>query len=89
MTSVDKWDLPTQIIWACDAFWYTPDTLGHTYIEIGNVPTGESPWSWENFAVTGYGGMAPPGLNGHGHMGHGSWAMGHGHKGSPKDLSWG
>ena len=64
VTSVDKWDLPTQIIWACDAFWYTPDTLGHTYIEIGNVPTGESPYSWENFAVTGYGGMTVPIVNG-------------------------
>ena len=37
VTNVDKWNLPTQIIWACDAFWYTPDTLGHTYIEIGNA----------------------------------------------------
>ena len=49
--------------WRCDAFWYTPDTLGHTYIEIGNVPTGESPWSWENFAVTGYNGMTVPIVN--------------------------
>ena len=64
VTNVDKWDLPTQVIWRCDAFWYTPDTLGHTYIEIGNVPTGESPWSWENFAVTGYGGMTVPIVNG-------------------------
>ena len=52
ITNVDKWGLPAQVIWRCDAFWYTPDTLGHTYIEIGNVPTGESPWSWENFAIT-------------------------------------
>ena len=64
VTSVDKWNLPTQVIWRCDAFWYTPDTLGHTYIEIGNVPTGESPWSWENFAVTGYEGMTVPIVNG-------------------------
>jgi hypothetical protein len=64
VTNVDKWNLPTQIIWACDAFWYTPDTLGYTYIEIGNVPTGESVWSWENFAVTGYGGMTVPIVNG-------------------------
>jgi|TARA_B100002019_G_C21106446_1_gene516180 hypothetical protein len=63
VTSVDKWNLPTQVIWRCDAFWYTPDTLGHTYIEIGNVPTGESPWSWENFAVTGYNGMTVPIVN--------------------------
>ena len=54
VTNVDIYGLPTQVIWRCNAFWYTPDTLGHTYIEIGNVPTGESPWSWENFAVTGY-----------------------------------
>ena len=67
VTNVDKWNLPTQIISACDAFWYTPDTLGHTYIEIGNVPTGESPWSWENFAVTGYGGMCVPIVNGISH----------------------
>ena len=67
VTNVDKWGLPTQIIWRCDAFWYTPDTLGYTYIEIGNVPTGESPWSWENFAVTGYEGMTVPIVNGTSH----------------------
>ena len=67
VTNVDKWGLPTQITWRCDAFWYTPDTLGHTYIEIGNVPTGESVWSWENFAVTGYGGMTVPIVNGTSH----------------------
>jgi len=64
ITNRDKYDLPSQVIWRCDAFWYTPDTLGHTYIEIGNVPTGESPWSWENFAVTGYEGMTVPIVNG-------------------------
>jgi len=64
ITNVDAYNLPSQVIWRCDAFWYTPDTLGHTYIEIGNVPTGESPWSWENFAVTGYGGMTVPIVNG-------------------------
>ena len=64
ITNVDKWGLPAQVIWRCDAFWYTPDTLGHTYIEIGNVPTGESPWSWENFAITGYEGMTVPIVNG-------------------------
>ena len=64
VTSTDKWNLPTQVIWRCDAFCYTPDTLGYTYIEIGNVPTGESPWSWENFAVTGYEGMTVPIVNG-------------------------
>jgi len=64
ITNTDKWGLPSQVIWRCDAFWYTPDTLGHTYIEIGNVPTGESPWSWENFAVTGYEGMTVPIVNG-------------------------
>ena len=64
VTNFDKLGLPTQVIWRCDAFWYTPDTLGHTYIEIGNVPTGESPWSWENFAVTGYEGMTVPIVNG-------------------------
>jgi len=67
VTNVDKWNLPTQIIWRCDAFWYTPDTLGHTYIEIGNVPTGENPYSWENFAVTGYEGMTVPIVNGVSH----------------------
>ncbi len=67
VTNIDRYNLPTQIIWRCDAFWYTPDTLGHTYIEIGNVPTGESPWSWENFAVTGYGGMTVPIVNGTSH----------------------
>ena len=67
VTNVDKYGLPTKIIWRCDAFWYTPDTLGHTYIEIGNVPTGESPWSWENFAVTGYEGMTVPIVNGTSH----------------------
>ena len=64
ITNVDKWGLPAQVIWRCDAFWYTPDTLGHTYIEIGNVPTGESPWSWENFTITGYEGMTVPIVNG-------------------------
>ena len=64
ITNVDSYGLPSQVIWRCDAFWYTPDTLGHTYIEIGNVPTGESPWSWENFAVTGYEGMTVPIVNG-------------------------
>ncbi len=64
VTNKDKWELPTQVIWRSDAFWYTPDTLGYTYIEIGNVPTGKSPWSWENFAVTGYGGMTVPIVNG-------------------------
>ena len=64
ITNVDRLGLPAQVTWICDAFWYTPDTLGHTYIEIGNVPTGESPWSWENFAVTGYGGMTVPIVNG-------------------------
>ena len=64
VTNMDKWGLPTQVIWRCDAFWYLPDTLGHTYIEIGNVPTGESPWSWENFVVTGFEGMTVPIVNG-------------------------
>ena len=67
VTNFDKLGLPTQVIWRCDAFWYTPDTLGHTYIEIGNVPTGESPWSWENFAVNGYEGMTVPIVNGTSH----------------------
>ena len=67
VTNTDKFNLPTQVLWRCDAFWYTPDTLGHTYIEIGNVPTGESPWSWENFAVTGYEGMTVPIVNGTSH----------------------
>ena len=64
ITNVDKYNLPAQAIWRCDAFWYLQDTIGHTYIEIGNVPTGESPWSWENFAVTGYEGMTVPIVNG-------------------------
>ena len=64
VTSFDKYNLPTMCVWACDKFWYTPDTLGTTYIEIGSVPTGESPWSFENFVVTGYGGMTVPVVNG-------------------------
>ena len=64
VTNIDKWGLPTQVIWYCDNFWYLQDTLGYTYIELGNVPTGESPWSWENFAVTGYEGMTVPIVNG-------------------------
>ena len=67
VTNTDKFGLPTRVLWRCDAFWYTPDTLGHTYIEIGNVPTGESAWSWENFAVTGYEGMTVPIVNGTSH----------------------
>ena len=67
VTNTDKLGLPTQVIWRCDAFWYTPDTLGYTYIESGNVPTGESAWSWENFAVTGYEGMTVPIVNGTSH----------------------
>ena len=63
VTNVDKYNLPTQVSWRCDAFWYTPDTLGHTYIEIGNVPTGESPWSWENFVVAGFEGETVPIVN--------------------------
>ena len=64
ITGIDALNLPPEVIWSCDAFWYLQDTLGYTYIEIGNVPTGESPWSWENFAVTGYGGMTVPIVNG-------------------------
>jgi hypothetical protein len=64
ITNSDINNIPTQVIWRSDLFWYTPDTLGHTYIELANVPTGESPWSWENFAVTGYEGMTVPIVNG-------------------------
>ena len=64
VTNIDKWGLPTQVIWRCNAFWYTPDTLGHTYIESNIIPTGEDPWDWENFAITGYGGMCIPIVNG-------------------------
>ena len=67
VTNTDKWNLPTKIIWRSDAFWYLQDTIGYTYIEIGNVPTGESPWSWENFAVTGFDGMTVPIVNGTSH----------------------
>tara|TARA_R110002074_G_scaffold216700_1_gene386728 strand:+ start:379 stop:909 length:531 start_codon:yes stop_codon:yes gene_type:complete len=63
ITGIDVLNLPPQVIWRCDAYWYTPDTLGYTYIEVGNVPTGESPWSWENFAVTGYEGQIVPIVN--------------------------
>ena len=63
ITGIDALNLPPEVIWRCDAFWYTPDTLGHTYIEVGNVPTGESPYSWENFAITGYEGMIIPIVN--------------------------
>ena len=64
VTNFDIYNLPTKVIWTCDMFWYAPDTLGMTYIEIGQVPTGESPWSFENFAVTGYEGMTVPIVNG-------------------------
>tara|TARA_B100000524_G_scaffold330952_1_gene217155 strand:- start:402 stop:962 length:561 start_codon:yes stop_codon:yes gene_type:complete len=64
VTNIDKWGLPTRVTWTCDKFWYTPDTLGFTYIEIGNVPTGESPWSFQNFAVTGYEGLVVTIVNG-------------------------
>ena len=67
ITNTDVWGLPTQVIWRSDAFWYLQDTIGYTYIEIGNVPTGESPWSWENFAVTGFEGMTVPIVNGTSH----------------------
>ena len=67
VTNVDKWGLPTRVLWSCDAFWYLQDTIGHTYIEIGNVPTGESTWSWENFAVSGFEGMTVPIVNGTSH----------------------
>ena len=64
ITNRDAYNLPSQVIWRCDAFWYTPDTLGHTYIEVGQVPTGESPWSWENFVVAGFEGETVPIVNG-------------------------
>ena len=64
ITNEDSYGLPSQVFWTCDAFWYLQDTIGYTYIEIGNVPTGESPWSWENFAVTGFEGMTVPIVNG-------------------------
>ena len=64
ITNFDSYGLPSQVFWTCDAFWYLQDTIGYTYIEIGNVPTGQSPWSWENFAVTGFGGMTVPIVNG-------------------------
>ena len=64
ITNFDIYGTPTQVHWICDAFWYLQDTIGYTYIEIGQVPTGESPWSWENFAVTGYGGETVPIVNG-------------------------
>ena len=64
ITNRCAYNLPSQVIWRCDAYWYTPDTLGTTYIEVGQVPTGESPYSWENFAVTGYEGMTVPIVNG-------------------------
>ena len=65
ITNRCAYNLPSQVIWRCDAYWYTPDTLGTTYIEVGQVPTGESPYSWENFAVTGFEGMTVPIVNGH------------------------
>jgi len=64
ITNFDSYGTPSQVHWICDAFWYLQDTIGYTYIEIGQVPTGESPWSWENFAVTGFGGMTVPIVNG-------------------------
>ena len=67
VTNVDKWGLPTRVLWSCDAFWYLQDTIGYTYIEIGNVPTSESTWSWENFAVSGFEGMTVPIVNGTSH----------------------
>jgi len=44
VTNTDIWGLPTQVIWRSDAFWYLQDTLGYTYMEIGNVPTWAVPW---------------------------------------------
>ena len=64
ITNFDAYGTPSKVVWICDAFWYLQDTIGYTYIEIGQVPTGESPWSWENFAVTGYGGETVPIVNG-------------------------
>jgi len=64
ITNFDAYGTPSQVFWICDAFWYLQDTIGYTYIEIGQVPTGESPWSWQNFAVTGFEGETVPIVNG-------------------------
>jgi len=60
ITSEDKWGIPAQVIWTCDKFWYLTDTIGYTYIEIGQVPTGASPFSFQNFAVDGFAGYSVP-----------------------------
>ncbi len=65
ITNIDRYGSTPEIIWRCNAFWYMKDTIGYTYVEVGNVPTGESPYSWENFAVTGFEGMTVPIVNGH------------------------
>jgi len=58
VTNIDKWGLPTQIIWRCNIFWYISDT-----IIVNNIPTGESPWDWENYEITNYEGMTVPIIN--------------------------
>jgi hypothetical protein len=64
VTNVDKWNLPTQVIWRCNAFWYTPDTLGYMYVETQYI---DNPWDWNEFTITGYEGMTVPIVNGTSH----------------------
>jgi len=64
ITKVDKYNLPTQVVWACDAFWYTPDTLGVMYIETRYI---DDPWSWREYTISGYEGMTVPIVNGTSH----------------------
>ena len=56
--------LPTQVIWRCNAFWYTPDTLGYMYVETQYI---DNPWDWNEFTITGYEGMTVPIVNGTSH----------------------
>ena len=64
VTNKDVWGLPTQIIWRCNAFWYTPDTLGYMYIETQYI---DNPWEWNEFTIVGYEGMTVPIVNGTSH----------------------
>tara|TARA_R100000995_G_C3480466_1_gene123582 strand:+ start:1192 stop:1719 length:528 start_codon:yes stop_codon:yes gene_type:complete len=59
VTNKDKWGLPTQVIWRCDAFWYITDT-----INVNILNQDESPWNWDNYTVTGFEGMSVPIVNG-------------------------
>jgi len=60
VTGIDIYNLTTVVLFRPDMFWYTIEDEGYTYIETGQVPTGESVWDWENFVVPGYEGITHP-----------------------------